>query len=82
MKFGGFRMRVAPFTTSRPRAGIATSRAFFDSAKLFSHDTAPACRVDHWEALREVWSYSDAHFKFYEFSAHSAWRKLRQKCTK
>ena len=51
MKFGGFRMRVAPFTTSRPRAGIATPRAFFDSAKLFSHDTAPACRVDHWEAL-------------------------------
>ena len=82
MKFGVFRTRVAPFTTSRPRAGTARPRASFDSEKLFSHGAAPARRVDHWEALREVWWFSDAHFMFYEFSAHSAWRKLRQKCTK
>ena len=44
VKFGGFRMRVAPFTTSRPRAGIATPRAFL-IRQNFSH-TIPLRHVE------------------------------------
>lgn len=51
MKFGGFRTRVAPFTTFRARAGTARRPL----TRRLSHGAAPARRAERREALREVW---------------------------